>query len=267
VKCLTTQTTRKSIQSLQLLKMQVHPQAAQALLFGSAPCCIYGCTPAPWPTMSEDKQNFLLYLYCQRVDCLYKILHWPTALPDIARLQSEAHDIYKPTPIKALEMSIYFTSLCSITNEEARNLGLGDRAGLIKQYREATEKAISEGGLLQRPNVIVLQAFVIYLVRSSHLAPFHDVDIQLTSKPKVGYRTFYNSATWWALLAVAVRAGTALRFGQEDQEDVNSMELELRRRLWYRIALMDTHGSYDRSTLPVLHWDDLGPAPLLLNDD
>jgi hypothetical protein len=65
---------------------------------------------------------------------------------------------------------------------------------------------------------------------------------------------------------VAVRAGTALRLGQEDQQ-VNSMELELRRRLWYCIALMDTHGSYDRGTPHILHWDDLGPAPLLLNDD
>ncbi len=66
---------------------------------------------------------------------------------------------------------------------------------------------------------------------------------------------------------MAVRAGTALRLGQEDQQEVNSMELELRRRLWYCIALMDTHGSYDRGTPPILHWDDLGPAPLLLNDD
>ena len=127
--------------------------------------------------MSEEKRNVLLYLYRQRVDCLYKILHWPTALADIARLQSEAQDRYKPTPIGALELSIYFTSLCSITNDEARNLGLGDRAGLIEQYRDATEKALSEAGLLQQPNVTVLQAFVIYLVGSTHLAPFHDVDV------------------------------------------------------------------------------------------
>ncbi len=68
-------------------------------------------------------------------------------------------------------------------------------------------------------------------------------------------------------MAVAVRTGTALRLGQENQREVKSMELELRRRLWYCIALLDTHGSYDRGTSPMLRWDDLGPAPLLLNDD
>lgn len=66
---------------------------------------------------------------------------------------------------------------------------------------------------------------------------------------------------------MAVRAGTALRLGQETPREVNAMERELRRRLWYCIALMDTHGSYDRGTPPILRWDDLGPAPLLLNDD
>jgi hypothetical protein len=66
---------------------------------------------------------------------------------------------------------------------------------------------------------------------------------------------------------VAIRAGTALRLGQDLQREGISLELELRRRLWYCIALMDTHGSYDRGTPPILRWDDLGPAPLLLNDE
>jgi hypothetical protein len=107
---------------------------------------------------------------------VYKILHWPTVLADIACWQREAQDSYKLTSIRALDLSIYFTSLCSITDDEARNLGLGDRANLIEQYRDATERAISEAGLLQRPNLTVLQAFVIYLVGSSYPAPFHDMD-------------------------------------------------------------------------------------------
>jgi hypothetical protein len=103
-------------------------------------------------------------MYRHRVDCLYKVLHWPTVLADIERLHRKTQDTYKTTHIKALELSIYFTSLCSITNDEAMDLGLGDRARLIEQYRDAAEKAISEAGLLQQPDLTVLQAFVIYLV-------------------------------------------------------------------------------------------------------
>jgi hypothetical protein len=105
------------------------------------------------------------------VDCLYKVLHWPTVVADIRRLHHGEPDVHKPGPHEALEYSIYFMSFCSITNEEASRFGLGNRANLIEQYRIAAETAISEAGLLHQPNVTSLQAFVIYLVR--HISPPH----------------------------------------------------------------------------------------------
>jgi hypothetical protein len=95
---------------------------------------------------------------------MYKILHWPTVLVDIHRLHSDEPDLHNADTHKALEHSIYFMSLCSITDEEARCFGLGDRSSLIEQYRKATEHALSEARLLQQPTVASLQAFVIYLV-------------------------------------------------------------------------------------------------------
>jgi hypothetical protein len=47
----------------------------------------------------------------------------------------------------------------------------------------------------------------------------------------------------------------------------NQFELQVRRRLWYCIALIDTHASFDRGTLPMIHWEDLGPPPLYVNDN
>jgi hypothetical protein len=98
-------------------------------------------------------------------------------LANIALLPDENQDGYRSTPNRALELSIYFTSLCSITNEEARNLGLGDKATLIAQYCVATENALSEAGLLEQPNITVLQAFVIYLVGLSNSALFYNVHV------------------------------------------------------------------------------------------
>lgn len=66
---------------------------------------------------------------------------------------------------------------------------------------------------------------------------------------------------------MAVRVGTALRLGQENQQTISPYELQIRRRLWYCIGLLDTHGSFDRGTLPMLRLSDLGPAPLLLSDN
>ena len=136
----------------------------QTLLFGPDPASHYGNGSAKCPAPSERVRSILLQLYQERVDCLYKALHWPTALADIRRLHNGELDIYKTSPHMALEHSIYFMSLCSITDEEASCFGLGDRTSMIEQYREAAEQAISEAGLLQQPTVTTLQAFVIYLV-------------------------------------------------------------------------------------------------------
>jgi hypothetical protein len=159
--------------------------SGRTLLFGSGPPCRHGCPLAKWPTISEDKRNLLLYLYRQRVDCLYKILHWPTVLGDISPSRSEAQERSKPTPIRALEHSIYFMSLCSLTDDEACSLGLGDRAALVEQYRDATERALSEAGLLLQPNVVLLQAYVIYLVEFSCLCLHLDADAELTLKRRL----------------------------------------------------------------------------------
>ena len=68
-------------------------------------------------------------------------------------------------------------------------------------------------------------------------------------------------------MAVAMRVGTALRLGQEDEGNFDPFHLEIRRRLWYSIALLDTFSSLDRGTAALIHWDDLGPAPLIINDN
>lgn len=106
----------------------------------------------------------LLDLYKQRVDCLYKILHWPTTLRDIESSHSGPENVTQSTSIQALEFAIYFMALCSITDDEAAQLDLNSRPALIQKYRVATEFSISEANLIRAPDLTVLQAFVIYLV-------------------------------------------------------------------------------------------------------
>jgi hypothetical protein len=134
------------------------------LLFGPGPVCHCINASSKKPILSETVRSILLQVYRERVDCLYKALHWPSVLADILRLHNGGPEVRNSNPHEALEYSIYFMSLCSITDEEASRFGLGDRLSLIEQCRAAAEQAISETALLQQPNVTSLQAFVIYLV-------------------------------------------------------------------------------------------------------
>ncbi len=113
-------------------------------------------------------QATLFDVYRQRVDCVHKILHWPTVLADVERgRQQEGMDILFRSK-QALEYSICYMALCSLTDNEAAEMALGERQILLQMYRSATETLLTRSNFLEHPDVTGLQAFVIYLVSLGH---------------------------------------------------------------------------------------------------
>jgi hypothetical protein len=212
--------------------------------------------------LSTNVRNQMFDLYHQRVDCLYKMLHWPTTLSHLERLQTTKLGAKEKSDLIALETAICFMAVRSITDREAIEFRFGDRSALTCQLCEATEQAISAADLLQHPSVIVLQSFVIYLVRL-HLTNLNFFN----KKVQIALRTCNNTAASWTLLAIAIRTGSSIRLGQEDEKLFDPLELQIRRRLWYSIAMLDTFSSLDRGSPAMLSLQDLGPPPLMLNDE
>lgn len=54
----------------------------------------------------------------------------------------------------------------------------------MKHYRTVTEQGLAENGLLDQPDLLLLQAFTIYLVRPSLL---HDYAVLLATNGKSQY--------------------------------------------------------------------------------
>ena len=106
----------------------------------------------------------LLYLYHQRVDCLFKATHWPTVVTAIERQYEDAQHKTSSPSTEALEFAIYFLAISSISDEESTSLLLMERQPLLHRFRIAAETLISRANLLQSPDLTVLQAFIIYLV-------------------------------------------------------------------------------------------------------
>ncbi|XPS94644.1 hypothetical protein M3J09_003953 [Ascochyta lentis] len=194
----------------------------------------------PVPSASESRK--LLDLYRARVDTVYKVVHWPTTIALVEANRTERAPTFSN---QALEYAIYFMALCTITDGEALELGLGDRSNLLRTYRLAAECFLAESDLLRHPSVTTLQAFVIYLI---------------------GLRTCLNSATTWTLVAVAVRATTAVGLGSEDIKSFSIFDLEIRRRLLYVVGILDTHSALDRGTIPILPRSAFHEPPSNIND-
>jgi hypothetical protein len=68
------------------------------------------------------------------------------------------------------------------------------------------------------------------------------------------------------LIAIAVRAATALRLGEETAAEYSPFYIELRRRLLFAIGILDTHSALDRGTIPILPSNAFGKPPLNIND-
>jgi hypothetical protein len=117
------------------------------------------------PTMSPETRAKLLRIYHARVDSVYKILHWPTVLSLVEESHNCITGVDPILSVQCLETSIYFMALCSITNDEAKEMNLGDRSDVLQTYRSVTEDLLAKSSLLHSPDLTVLQAFVIYLVR------------------------------------------------------------------------------------------------------
>ncbi len=114
------------------------------------------------PAPTYEAQIVLFGLYQERVDAIYKIVHWPTIVAEVGPAVSQRKAI--SSSAQALQYSIYFMSLCTLTDEETRERGLGPKQEVIEAYRSAAETLLARTKVLEKPDVTALQALVIYLV-------------------------------------------------------------------------------------------------------
>ncbi|RDW58242.1 hypothetical protein BP6252_13653 [Coleophoma cylindrospora] len=194
---------------------------------------------------TEGIRTMLLRIYQDRVDKVVKVLHLDTTLDAIKRNHADGKNGVQFPAIQALEFAIYFMAICSITDSEANTMMLGDRRSLIQQYRYATETLISIADLFRNPDLAVLQAFVIYLT---------------------GLRACRNIEAMWVLTAVAARVAIARGLGPSDSNNWQPHNLEIRRRLWFGIGILDTNAALERGSIPMLHWEEFQRPPLNIND-
>lgn len=191
--------------------------------------------------LPSNVHDTLLEVYKQRIDVLFKVVHWPSL-----KTQLEASDQVKSAALLALDHAMLFLATCSIDQTFCDEQRLGHRESVIQHTRSATEHYLQEAQLLTTTNFTTLQAFVLYLM---------------------AIRCCGEAAATWSLLALAVRiADTCGVRPAEHNDNLPPFELEQRRRLWYSIGLLDSQVAFGRGSLPLLNRKDLSTAPLNVND-
>lgn len=118
----------------------------------------------PVQALTKQMTDIILSVYQHRVDVIIKVLHWPSVIAAIQNKDMKVSSYVERQRTHALECAIHFTALCTMTEVECEQLLCCSRSSLIEYLRMEAESSMSNIKLLEHPDLIVLQAFAIYLV-------------------------------------------------------------------------------------------------------
>ncbi|KAK3392758.1 fungal-specific transcription factor domain-containing protein [Podospora didyma] len=189
---------------------------------------------------------FIWQVYQENVDPILKVLHVPTVTKLIRGLRDNMDTLTPAT--EALMFSIYYASLTSLDEDEVRmNFG-ADKDDLAKKYRFALEQALAKANFLTTPDLMVCQAFLLFLV----IVRRHD-----------------DTRFAWTLTGLLIRMSQALGLHRDGSHfsNLTPFEVEMRRRLFWSVLVLDLRSAEDQGTdLTLVDTTFDTKLPLNIND-
>ena len=146
----------------------------------------------------RDAASKLCQIYLQNVDPIIKILHRPSlskCMLEGSPYPGASQDDHSD---QALECAVCYAAANTMSEAQCQEAFKSSKASVVTMYRKMCEGAIERTGLLTTRNMIVLQAFVLYLVSALHIShcrtrtpftkrPFRSEDGQKTRAPRSGH--------------------------------------------------------------------------------
>jgi hypothetical protein len=155
-------------------------------------------------------------IYVKNVDPIVRVLHKPTARHLFAMVARDQSDLSKST--EALVFAVYFSAVTSMSPEACQQqLGI-ERDIAVKRYRFATEQALARAGFLACQELVVVQAFTLFLA----CARRHD-----------------ESKAVWTLTGLLNRMAIGIGLHRDGSYfNLSPFQTEMRRRLWWQVCTL-----------------------------
>ncbi|KAK3650945.1 hypothetical protein LTR56_005996 [Elasticomyces elasticus] len=185
-------------------------------------------------------------VFADRVDPLVKVLHVPTTEPTV--LSAASHLSSLGRGFECLLFAIYYGAVTSLTAPDCRTRFNEDKQVLLSRYRFAFEQSLARANFLTTEEIVVLQAFVIFLIC---------------------LRRNHDARVIWTLTGLVVRIAQTLGIHRDGTHfGLSPFEVEIRRRLWWQVCILDIRASEDHGCDPtILEQAFDAKMPLNINDD
>ncbi|KAK8166548.1 fungal-specific transcription factor domain-containing protein [Phyllosticta citrichinensis] len=168
--------------------------------------------------------------YKENVDPLLKIFHIPTTEPKLLAANRNRDRI--PKGMESLLFAVYYATVTATASEDVLEKFGEEKSTLLTRYRFGIEQALARANFLLSDEMVVLQAFVIFLIC---------------------LRRNEDARIIWTLTGLAVRMAQTLGIHRDGTHfHLSPFDVEMRRRLWWQICVLDSRASEDHGCDPTI---------------
>ncbi|KPM34808.1 hypothetical protein AK830_g11768 [Neonectria ditissima] len=186
----------------------------QGFVFGNngGPGSLDALNPLP------SQMLFIWQTFVENVDPFIKVLHVPTMDKIVRELRGNFSTL--GPNMEPLLFAISLAAITSMEDQEVMTNFNAPKSHLLAHYRLGTEQALGQAQFLVTKEIVVVQAFVIYLSILPYLGA--------------------NELTW-PLTGLLLRIAKSMGLHRNDNSRHKAeLENELRRRLWWQICFLDS---------------------------
>lgn len=180
------------------------------------------------PTLEQARSYWEVFK--ENVDPLIKVVHVPSFEPTL--LDAASHPENIPKSLECLVFAVYYAAVTSIMPDNCQERWGETRASLLQKYRFGVEQALARANFLHCDELVVLQAFVIFLVT-----------LRRNEDPR----------KLWTLTGLVVRIAQTVGIHRDGSHfNLSPFEIEMRRRLWWQVLILDIRASEDHGCDPTI---------------
>ncbi|KAH6691970.1 hypothetical protein VD0002_g3040 [Verticillium dahliae] len=171
---------------------------------------------------------FLVDVFSENVNFCIQIVHMPVLRDMIREMRGKSSGGIPPAN-EALAFAVYYAAVTSMSEEDVASSFGATKAELNYKFRLGLEHALAHADFIRLPTVTLIQAFVIFLA----LARRHD-----------------SPRYVWMMTGLATRMAVAVGLHRDGTHfaHLSPYEVEMRRRVWWCLCLLDIRAAEDQGT-------------------
>ena len=211
----------------------------------------------------------LMTHYWHAVHVIARTVHRPSFERQYLRFWDDVAAAMEPrASFQAVVFAALLSSVISMSEDHVYHEFGVNKQSLVENFRQGTESALSRANLLRTSKLETLQAFVMYLVSSIPLSPFHRHNLPVTFTTTGRSYQAYNtsqiplcrsevSRAHSALMGTCIRLAECMGLHRDPSAYSSSpIECQVRRLIWHQICFLDIRTCEATGPRPQIRPDD-----------